>query len=158
MFPSSARRLAYCAERLVCGSYSQKIAFCIRPPATDSKTSNVYITENNSLSPRSRDCWYLTGTDSFASKLIRVEAGKPLTGVIKLLSQTNSLASYSCEFTGIAKSKLTVNNIAPLAWLAEVLEVYSVDTCTDFPNAAFSEMSKINVKIKKTSPPVACGS
>jgi hypothetical protein len=81
--------------------------------------------------------WYVTGTDSFASKLIKVEAGKSLTGVIKLLSKTNSLASYSCEFTGLAKSKLTVNSIAPLVWLAEVLEVYSVDTCTDYPNTPF---------------------
>lgn len=99
--------------------------------------------------------WYVTGTDSFASKLIQVEAGKSLTGVIKLLSQTNSLANYSCEFRGIAKSKLTVNNIPPLVWLAEVLEVYNVDTCSDYPNTPFSEMSNIHVKIKNATPSVA---
>jgi hypothetical protein len=98
--------------------------------------------------------WYVTGTDSFASKLVTVEPGKSLTGVIKLLSQTNSSADYSCEFTSIYRSKLTVNNIAPLVWLAEVLEVYSVDSCTDYPNTPFSEMSNIDVKIRKRTPAV----
>jgi hypothetical protein len=58
------------------------------------------------------------------------------------------------NFTGVAKSKLTVDNISPLVWLAEVLEVYNVDTCTDYPNTHFSEMSKIKVKIKNTTPQV----
>jgi hypothetical protein len=45
-------------------------------------------------------------------------------------------------------------NISPLVWLAEVLEVYNVDTCTDYPNTPFSEMSKIDVKIRKITPQV----
>jgi hypothetical protein len=97
--------------------------------------------------------WYVTGSQAFASKLTAVKTGKSLTGVIKLLSEKNSLAKYSCEFTGIAKSKFTIKDIPPLVWLTETLEVYSVDLCTDYPNTAFSEMSKIDVKIKnKTAP------
>jgi hypothetical protein len=97
--------------------------------------------------------WYVTGSQAFASKLTAVKTGKSLTGVIKLLSDKNSLAKYSCEFTGIGKSKFTIKNIPPLVWLTETLEVYSVDVCTDYPNTAFSEMSKIDVKIKnKTAP------
>jgi hypothetical protein len=98
--------------------------------------------------------WYVTGSESFVSKLVTVKSGRSLTGVIKLLSQKNSLANYSCEFTGVPKSKLTVMNISPLVWLAEVLEVYSVNTCNDYPNTPFSEMSKMDVKIKNITPPV----
>jgi hypothetical protein len=97
--------------------------------------------------------WYVTGSQAFASKLTEVKTGKSLTGVIKLISEKNSLAKYSCEFTGIAKSKFTIKNIPPLVWLTETLEVYNVDVCADYPNTAFSEMSKIDVKIKnKTAP------
>ena len=96
----------------------------------------------------------MTGNQSFVSKLTSVATGQSLTGVIKLLSQQNSLANYSCRFTGITSSKLTIKNISPLVWLAEVLEVYSVDICTDYPNTPFSEMSKINIKIKDTIPSV----
>lgn len=98
--------------------------------------------------------WYVTGNQSFVSKLTSVATGQSLTGVIKLLAQKNSLANYSCQFTGITSSKLTIKNISPLVWLAEVLEVYSVDTCTDYPNTPFSEMSKIDVKTKNTIPSV----
>jgi hypothetical protein len=101
--------------------------------------------------------WYVTGNQSFVSKLTSVATGQSLTGVIKLLSQKNSLANYSCRFTGITSSKLTIKNISPLVWLAEVLEVYSVDTCADYPNTPFSEMSKIDVKIKNTTPSVTWG-
>jgi hypothetical protein len=98
--------------------------------------------------------WYVAASDGFASKLTKVKAGESLTGVIKLLSQKNALANYSCEFAGIAKSKATIKNISPLVWLAEVLEVYNVDICSDYPNTPFSEMSKIDVKIKHTIPSV----
>ena len=98
--------------------------------------------------------WYVTGNQSFVSKLTSVATGQSLTGVIKLLAQKNSLANYSCQFTDITSSKLTIKNISPLVWLAEVLEVYSVDTCTDYPNTPFSEMSKIDVKTKNTIPSV----
>jgi hypothetical protein len=101
--------------------------------------------------------WYVTGNQSFVSKLTSVATGQSLTGVIKLLSQKNSLANYSCRFTGITSSNLTIKNISPLVWLAEVLEVYSVDTCADYPNTPFSEMSKIDVKIKNTTPSVTWG-
>jgi hypothetical protein len=97
--------------------------------------------------------WYVTESQAFASKLSQVKTGKSLTGVIKLLSENSSGDKYSCEFTGIAKSKFTIKGISPLVWLTETLEVYSVDVCTDYPNTAFSEMSKIDVKIKsKTAP------
>lgn len=99
----------------------------------------------------------MTGNQSFVSKLTSVAAGQSLTGVIKLLSQKNSLANYFCRFTGITSSNLTIKNISPLVWLAEVLEVYSVDTCSDYPNTPFSEMSKIDVKIKNTTPSVTWG-
>jgi hypothetical protein len=98
--------------------------------------------------------WYVTGSQAFASPLTEVTTGKSLTGVIKLISEKNGLADYSCEFTGIAKSKYTIKNISPLVWLTETLEVYGVDLCSDYPNTAFSEMSKIAVKIKSTTPSV----
>jgi hypothetical protein len=60
--------------------------------------------------------WYVTGNQSFVSKLTSVATGQSLTGVIKLLSQKNSLANYSCRFTGITSSKLTNKNISPLVW------------------------------------------
>jgi hypothetical protein len=95
--------------------------------------------------------WYVTDSQSFASKLSKVAAGKSLTGVIKLLSKTASKANYSCEFTGIAASKFTIKKIDPLVWLTETLEVYNVDVCSDYPNTPYSEMSKIDVKIGTTT-------
>jgi hypothetical protein len=98
--------------------------------------------------------WYVTGTDAFWSSLVEVAAGKSLTGVITLKSHTKSEYDYACEFKGIAGTKYTIKKISQLYWLTETLEVYNVDLCADYPNTAFSEMSKIAVKTGSKTPAV----
>lgn len=98
--------------------------------------------------------WYVTETDAFWSSLVEVAARQSLTGVITLKSHTKSEYDYACEFKGIAGTKYAIRNISQLYWLTETLEVYNVDLCSDYPNTAFSQMSKIAVKTGAKTPAV----
>ena len=90
--------------------------------------------------------WYVTSATSFVSQLVPVNAGQLLTGTIRLVSNTNAQFSYSCEFKGISGTNLSINNIAQLMWCVEILEVYGVVQCSDFPNAPYTKLSRINIR------------
>lgn len=77
-----------------------------------------------------------------------------MTGVSTLTSHAGSKFDYACEFKGIAGTKYSIKKISQLYWLTETLEVYNVDLCSDYPNTAFSEMSKIAVKTGSKTPAV----
>jgi hypothetical protein len=101
--------------------------------------------------------WYVTGNQAFYSSLVTVSAGQSLTGVITYVGKTNKKFDYTCEFTGISGTNFSMNQIAQLTWCTETLEVYGVDLCTEFPNTAYSQMSKINVRTVKGTPSLTWG-
>ena len=96
--------------------------------------------------------WYVTGTTSFVSQLVKVSTGQLLTGRMGLVSHTNAEFCYSCEFKGIAGTNLSIKNIAQLFWCVETLEVYGVNQCSDFPNTPFTKFSQINIQNEGTVP------
>lgn len=97
--------------------------------------------------------WYVTsGGDAFHTNLIQVNAGDTLTGVMKLKSKSGSFFSYTSEFTGIADTTLTVNDIAQLLWCNETLEAYRIDQCTDYPNTTRTAFRNIAIKTGNVTP------
>ena len=99
--------------------------------------------------------WYVTETQAFYTKhLEKVKTGKSLTGKITLTAQKSAGDTYVIEFDGIGPTKLTMKDLPEMAWFVETLEVYGVDVCSDYPNQAFSEMSKINLKAGSKTPSV----
>ncbi|MBV8277939.1 MAG: hypothetical protein JO170_22120, partial [Verrucomicrobia bacterium] len=96
--------------------------------------------------------WYVTGNNAYYSSLVTVSPSETLTGVIKLSSHVGTKYNYTCAFTGISGTNFSIKNIAQLTWCTETLEVYGVDLCSEFPNTAFSQMSRINVRTKAGTP------
>ena len=129
----------------------------IEPASYDSIIQPVLQYGNNGAFGGSYWCvasWYVTSSnEAFYTKYVKVKPGKSLTGKMTLTAQKSSGDTYVIEFEGISKSKLTMKGIEEMVWFAETLEVYNVDVCADYPNQAFLEMSKIDIKIKsKTAP------
>jgi hypothetical protein len=98
--------------------------------------------------------WYVVGNSAYFSSLVKVKAGKTLTGVITLTGESGGQYSYSCAFTGIAGTDYTISNIAELTWCTETLEVYGVKECTEFPKTAHSQMSGIGLLTGSKAPSV----
>jgi hypothetical protein len=96
--------------------------------------------------------WYVTSSTSFVSQLVQVNTGQLLTGIMRLVSDKNAEFSYSCEFKGINGTNLSINNIAQLMWCVEILKVYGVTECSDFPNTPFTKFSRINIRNQGTVP------
>ncbi len=93
--------------------------------------------------------WYADGQTghSFHSKLIKVNVGDTLVGVMTLTSHTGADFNYNCEFQGIANTGLTIQNVEELTWCIETLEAYEVNLATDYPNTLKTEMRGIEIKV-----------
>lgn len=80
--------------------------------------------------------WYLVGSDTYYTNPIEVSAGDSLTGVITLTSSSGSSYNYVTSFTGISGTSLTATGSDELVWATETLEVYSVETKSNFPTGS----------------------
>lgn len=98
--------------------------------------------------------WYLVGSQTYYTPLVKVSPKQVLTGVITLTSITNSTAyNYASEFTGISKSKITATGSAQLVWATETLESYGVSQRSDYPVGS-TVFSGIGLKTKAGVPKV----
>jgi hypothetical protein len=78
--------------------------------------------------------WYVTGAGSaFHTNLIRVNPGDRLTGLMTMTSNAGGVFDYTSEFSGIANTTLTVQDVDELVWANQTLEAYSVAQCSDYP-------------------------
>ena len=86
------------------------------------------------------------------TKLVTVNPGQVLIGVMTLTGHSGSDFDYNCDFTGIAGTSLKVTNIEQLTWLIETLECYGITKSTDYPDTDLSNMSAIKVSTGSTHP------
>jgi hypothetical protein len=97
--------------------------------------------------------WYVVGNDAYYTPLTYVIQGQFLGGQINLIKSKRAQYTYTCDFYGIAGSKLKVLNIPKLVWTVATLEVYGVKQCSDFPNTAYSQMNPVNIVLRNGYPP-----
>lgn len=93
--------------------------------------------------------WYADGQTghSFHSKLVKVNVGDTLVGVMTLSSHTGANFNYNCEFVGIANTGLPIQNVEELTWCNETLEAYDVNLSTDYPDTLKTAMRDIEIKV-----------
>jgi hypothetical protein len=97
--------------------------------------------------------WYVTSNEFFHDSLIKVDPGTKLNGVMKLLSQTDTLFTYSSSFSGLS-DEFVVKNSPELSSLYEALETYYVQGCDEYPAQEKITMSDIEVNTHKDNPPL----
>ena len=98
--------------------------------------------------------WYADGQDgtSFYSSLVDVNAGDVITGVMTLTGQSAAGFGYDCQFTAIAGTDLTIQDVEELTWCIETLEAYAVSAASDYPETAFTAMSGIGIDTGASHP------
>ena len=108
--------------------------------------------------------WMVGGPTNSATHTthIRVSSGDVLIGVITLMSQTRAGFVYSCEFEGLAGSKLQTPVMQELVWCAETLEAYELegrhivpydlDSGSEYPAAEAIAFRNIKVVTGATGP------
>jgi hypothetical protein len=82
--------------------------------------------------------WYGPGPTGnyFYGDLDTVAVGTGLQGVITFVGQNGNAYDYNSSFTGFpANSQYTMLNVPEMNWTYETLEVYNVQSSTDYPTA-----------------------
>jgi hypothetical protein len=96
--------------------------------------------------------WFVdSSNNAFKTPLVDVNPGDTLTGVMRMTSNSAGKFNYTCEFSGIASTKLTVNNTNQLVMPVETLECYGITECRDYPNALSTAMRAISVNTSKAA-------
>jgi hypothetical protein len=95
---------------------------------------------------------------------VRVNPGDTLVGVISLIQKSPAGCIYSCEFEGLAETKLPTPIIPELTWCVTALEAYELsdgvdppydlDTASEYPAVKYTAFEAINVSIDGPSPNV----
>ena len=96
--------------------------------------------------------WFVDSSgNAFQSPLVNVNEGDVLTGVMRLTGQSNGSFNYTCEFSGLPGTRLTVNKANQLVMPVETLECYSMSECRDYPNTLLTTMRSISVNTSTAS-------
>jgi hypothetical protein len=96
--------------------------------------------------------WFVDSSgNAFKTALVNVNAGDVLTGVMRMTGQSGGQFNYTCEFSGLAGTSLTVNNANQLVMPVETLEAYGIADCRDYPAALLTSMGSISVNTATTS-------
>ena len=83
--------------------------------------------------------------NAFKSPLVNVSEGDVLTGIMQMIGNSDGRFNYTCEFSGLANTKLTVNNANQLVMPVETLEAYTIEECRDYPGTWLTSMRSISV-------------
>jgi len=97
--------------------------------------------------------WYVTGQGAYYTKLVRVNVGQSLQGVITLTGITGGLYNYMSSFSNIRGTTLPLMGSAQLVWATETLESYNVATGSDYPRGS-TVFSSINIRTTQGTPSV----
>jgi len=100
--------------------------------------------------------WYvLSNYTFFYDTLIKVESGFQLKGIIKLLSNQDTIYSYSSSFEVLAKkSELVVEGLPLLIRPYVALEAYEINECEEYPIDEKIRFSNIQLSARNVNPPV----
>ena len=92
--------------------------------------------------------WYVDSSNhAFCTPAIQVNVGDHLTGLITLAVQGDGSLNYTSQFLGIAGTNLIAQGLSHLVQATETLEAYSVTQKRDYPNAAQTAMTHIDLRI-----------
>lgn len=97
--------------------------------------------------------WFVTSNQFFYDSLIKVNPGTKLQGLIKLISTTDSIFTYTSSFVGLT-SEFQVINSPRLFDPCEVLETFNLLDCDQYPSQEKVTMSNIKIKTGDFYPPV----
>lgn len=96
--------------------------------------------------------WYVAGSSSYYSKLVTVQPGDLLIGVMNLLQNNgDGTYNYLSQFTNVPGSALQLNKSPELVWCTETLEAYGVTERSDYPPGA-TIFSQINLQTHEGTP------
>ncbi len=100
--------------------------------------------------------WVGQTTDPcFISDLVPVNSGDVLQGQIAMFAQGGGLFSYTCEFLGIAATKLTAESLPELTVCTETLEAYAITANSDYPGTSKTPFTGINLRTAAGPAPLA---
>ena len=95
--------------------------------------------------------WYLVGSNTYHTSLVRVSVGQSLDGVITLTGSSGGKYNYVTSFTNVAGTTLTATGADQLVWATETLESYAVTSPSDYPHGS-TVFSSINLKTSSGTP------
>lgn len=98
--------------------------------------------------------WYLVGSNTYYTTPVQVNAGDNLDGIITLTSTDGTNYDYVTSFTNVDGTSLTASNSAELVWATETLEVYGVQSLSDFPTGS-TVFNNINIATSAGTPSVS---
>jgi hypothetical protein len=103
--------------------------------------------------------WFVNSSGiAFKSKLVRVNPGDNLVGLISLTGQKDTPAGttydYNCIFHGIADTSLEIHDIQQLKWCSQTLEAYNITKCSDYPNTTKTRMTAIDIQTGGVRPTI----
>ncbi|KAJ7894181.1 hypothetical protein B0H14DRAFT_3426950 [Mycena olivaceomarginata] len=96
--------------------------------------------------------WWVGPKHTFHTKLVKVNPGATLHGLITLTAHNGNNFTYNSKFTNVKGTGLNVKNIAELKWATETLEAYSIQKKADYP-AGKTVLSGINLKLANGNVP-----
>lgn len=85
------------------------------------------------------------------SKLLPVNSGVTITGVITLTSQPNGKFTYVSQFVNYSEIDWIVPEIDELTWACQALEAYYFRTNDDFPASPFTSMTSIEIDLQQSN-------
>ena len=99
--------------------------------------------------------WYADGQNgkAFHTKLITVQPGNTLTGIITLTGSTSGKFNYRCEFVDIPNSSLSINKVDKLTDCCQTLECYGIKKAMDYPSTFRTSMHNISLTLGTESTP-----
>ena len=90
--------------------------------------------------------WVDNSNNATKTPLVQVNPGDILVGVMTLLSQSGGSFSYSCEFSNISGTRMTVQGANQMVLALEALECYRITQCPDYPDVNGTAMTGIDIK------------
>jgi hypothetical protein len=98
--------------------------------------------------------WYVDSSNhAFCTPAIPVNVGDRLTGLITLAVQADGSFNYTSQFAGVNGTSLVAQGLSSLVQATETLEAYGLTRASDYPDAAQTAMTDINLRIA-TNPAV----
>ncbi|KAF7344261.1 hypothetical protein MVEN_01717400 [Mycena venus] len=96
--------------------------------------------------------WWVGSSHTLHTKLVKVNPGATLHGLITLTAQNGDNFNYNSKFTNVGGTSLNVKNVSELKWATETLEAYRINKTADYP-AGKTVFSGINLKLANGNVP-----
>ena len=101
--------------------------------------------------------WHVDSSGhAFCTPAVQVNVGDLLTGSIIMLGVfADGTRNYSCEFVGVAQTKLMALGLTDLVSAEETLEAYGITGKPDYPAVDETKMTGINLQVLGNPAPLA---